>query len=167
MATNLSNINGNLKLNIDITATQTNDLDNTVDAFSFAVTQAMAFGTGNSQNNQMVHKQYSLTGTGITNVQLDGLTNAMGHVCAFTKIKALIIKNATTTTSLLCVGDNSGTFVGFGGLFTDAVYVRSGDIFVITNNIAGESLTAGQTLSIARISGATTCLVDIIIIGVE
>lgn len=133
---------------------------------------ALATGTGAGQADLIFSDQRTLAASAAEDLDLAGvLTDGLGTTLTFAKIKALIVKAASTNTNNVIVGGAATNgFVSWAGGATHTVTVRPGGYMVLATGSAdttGYAVTAGTAdlLKIANSGGTTGVTYDVIIIG--
>lgn len=130
---------------------------------------SLQHGTGDGQANQIWHDQRSIAAS--ANEDLDvagGLTNALGAVLTFTKIKAIIIKAADANVNNVVVTRPASTGVPLFAAASDAVAVQPGGLLALVLPKTGIAVVGGSSdlINIANSTSGSAVLYDIIIIGV-
>lgn len=143
--------------------------------------KSLTFGTGNDQVDEMWHDRREVTpSTGTDDIALfGGLVNAFGETITFAKIKQIIIVNlgeedgsggfTETAGEDLLVG-NSGVDAFndlFNGVDASVIKIGSGDVFLISNKLAGFTVTSttADTLRVLHDGSTKDITYDITIIG--
>lgn len=156
----------------------------TTDAHTHAPEVKFAEGTGNTQANEMWWDRRLVTASTPTDdIDLYGsLENVFGRTINFSKIKAVGIQNLgkrdgnggwtlTAGEDLLVLGATAANN-GWGGILNgnqdEKIQIESGDIFLITNRLAGWSISAGSTDVLRVVNNGTDDIeYDIVIGGVR
>jgi hypothetical protein len=150
-----------------VSGTYTKDLDlaDPKDTLNKTIEQAFTTGTGAEQANIMFHDIRSL-GDGATE-DLDlfgGLTNAFGVTLNFAKLKAMVIKNLSTTQTL-SIGGAAATQLSNWVANVSDIVVLPPESFLCLCNPAGYAVTSIlDLLKIANSAGAAGSY-EIILIG--
>lgn len=157
----------NALIRLAITSTYIKDLDlaDPRDSLSKTPEQAFTTGTGSGQANKQFHDVRTL-GDGATE-DLDlygGLTDAFGAVINFAKIKAIYIKNLSTTQTLSVGGAAATQFSNWVADVSDIV-VLPPESFICLVNPAGYAVTSVLDLLKIANSGGAVCSYEIILIG--
>jgi hypothetical protein len=127
----------------------------------------LAQGTAANQADKVAQLLLSI-GTGATN-NLDlagGVTDVFGVTTTFVKCKGLRIKNRSTNTTAITIGNGTNPFVGWFGAAAHTVILEPGDEIWLFSPGAGKTVTAstGDILKIVNASGATA-EVEVDVIG--
>lgn len=145
------------------------DLATALDRLEKNYSLALTDGTGANQAKNHWHDQRTLAASASESLDLaGGLTNLLGEVLTFTKIKAIFIFAATANTNNVEVG---GAAANAFPLFKDATDIYPappGGIFLVTFPDAnGKAVTAGtgDLLKIANSGAGTGVTYDIVIVG--
>lgn len=127
-------------------------------------------GTGASKADKIYTERVTLTASATETLDLAGsLVDALGAVCTFVAVKAIILVAAAGNTNDVVLGGAAATqFVGPLGDATDKVKVRPGGFLAcIAPDATGWQVGAGSSdnLKIANGGGTTSVTFDLIIIG--
>ncbi len=146
------------------------DLGNTNYVLNYAVSKAIANGTGADQANQIFTDTRTLSASATESLDLSGvLTNAFGETILFTSIKGIVIAPAAANTNDVIVGGAaSNAFINWVSDATDKVVVKPGGVFALyAPSAAGYAITAGtgDLLKVANSSSGTSVTYDILLIG--
>lgn len=122
-------------------------------------------GTANQANTLYSAQQTALAAAGVVTMDLDAgtLTDAFGTALVFTSVKALYIKNTSTTVSITLHGLN-GSVPGTAQRIT----IPPGGLYLVCNpSAAGWGITAAttDTIVITNLSGAATASYDLLLLG--
>jgi len=168
MATSLT-----AKATISLLSTYVNplDLSTPVDSVSTDWTKSFTNGTGNDEANLVWHDTRSLAATSEDLDLNAALTSTLvgGAVTVkFTNIKALYIRNnSTTTTEILAVGGAAGNqFINWVANTSDIVNIGPSGILALINPLDGYDVTAATGDLLKIDSGADTFTYDIWIVGI-
>lgn len=159
-----------LGLNVSALLNDSLDLGNVVDHLVKSYAIDIASGTGASQANQLFRDTRVVT-TGATD-SLDfaggGLLNGVRQELALTALKMLIIKAASTNTTILSVTRPATLGVPIFAAANDAVPVHPNGLFVWVGPVNGVVVTAGTAdlIDIVNAAGASATY-DVIAIGVQ
>lgn len=162
------------KLSLTVTA----DLSKTLDLAEARANLSKVYqailtnGTGAGMADRVFHDQRTLGPSATENLDLAGtLTDPLGDVLTFVKVKALIfVAAAANTNNVLVGGDVTNTFFPMFGLETDSLILRPGTILAL---IAGQADSAGYAvtattadlLKVTNSAGTSSVTYDVIIIG--
>lgn len=141
MATDLR---GRIEVNADFTYSNVNDVQRTNQNASLNYSQDYTNGTGDEQADKLWTTEY--TQSAAVTIDLAGsLTDIYGTTLTFTKIRAIVIKNLSTTTgfNLLVGGAASNAFSTPFADATDKVKVPPGGCLVLAAPLDGFAVTAG------------------------
>lgn len=145
------------------------DLSSGKDILRQTLENLLTDGSGaNQASTQWSDRRTLATGA---NEDLDfagGITNAFGVTLTLTKIKAIIIQALAANTTNLTVSRPASNGVPFFAAASDAVVLKPGGLFVLTDpSAAGVTVTAatGDLLNILNAAGASASY-DIIVFGV-
>lgn len=155
-----------IDLVVRATASKTTGLVDSSSPLSKKYSVALNTGTGADKANESYHfRNTTLAASGSLALDLTGgLTDAFGDVITFTRLKAIIVKNNSTTQTLSIRGPNRG--VGLGGLGA-GIDLRPGGLWMhACTDATGFVVTDGSTDSItfSNSSGATADF-EVILIG--
>ena len=157
----------NALVRLAITGVYTKDMDlaDPKDTLSKTIEQAFTYGTGSGQANILFHDQRQLADAASEDLDLYGsLANAFGTTLNFAKVKALIIKNLSSTQTLSVGGAAATQFSNWVANVNDIVVLPPGSFLCLVNP-AGYAVTSIlDLLKIANSAGAV-CDYEIIIIG--
>jgi hypothetical protein len=152
------------------TATGSNPSSGTED-FNDQWILALTGGTGGGQADTVYAVTLSIAASGSSNVDLNGaLTDKFGGAVSMLHLKALVIRNQSTSPGAITVGNGTNPAqLGFGAT-THTWAIQPGDVFAVTNgqgSNAGWVVTAATAdiLKIAAAATAGTYTVDVIAIG--
>jgi len=164
MATSLA-----ITLSAGITWTFTNalDLTTTSDGTTLDLGDTLANGTGVNQADVMWHDSRLLSATSEELDLAGSLTNAFGTTVTFAKIKTIIIKNtSTTTTQILAVGGAAATqFSNWVAHVSDIVNIGPDGVLILHSPIDGYAVGAGATDKLKIDAGAVNITYKIVLIG--
>lgn len=126
------------------TLTKALDLSTPQDKLERAYTQEFAAGTGADQVDVIFHDKRTLAGGADETLDLigGGLVNPLGGVVAFAKIRAIVIKN-TSTTKTFTVGNAAAPVLLFGTA-AHTVNIPPDGVLVLTNPDTGWPVTGGS-----------------------
>lgn len=129
-------------------------------------------GTGAGQVNNIFSDSRTLAASGSEELDLaGGLTNALGAVLTFTKVKALIVYASAANANDVNVGGAAvNACSSFFGGASDVVAIKPGGAAIfVAPDAAGFAVTAGtgDLLKVANGGAGTGVDYDIIILGVE
>lgn len=166
----MATFSGTLKVLVDALLEETVDIGTVKHSITFGPQNTLTDGTGADQAKQIFTDQRTLAASASENLDMAGvLANAFGTTLTFTKIRAIIIRAASTNTNNVLVGGHAtAALVGWVSDATDVVVVRPGGIFVITApDATGIAVTAttADMLKIANSSSGSSVVYDIVIIG--
>jgi hypothetical protein len=157
----------NALIRLAITAAHVKDLDlaDPRDTLALNLEQAFITGNGSGQADRIFHDTRSLADAATEDLDLyGGLTDAFGTTLNFAKVKALIIKNLSTTQTLSVGGAAATQFSNWVANVNDIVVLPPG-AFLCLVNPAGYAVTSIlDLLKIANSAGAAGSY-DIVIIG--
>jgi hypothetical protein len=158
-------LNAVLRLLVSGTYTKDLDLADPKDTLNKSIEQAFTTGTGADQANLMFHDIRALADAATEDLDLyGGLVNAFGATLNFAKIKALIIRNLSTTQTLSVGGAAATQFSNWVANVNDIV-VLPPESWLCLVNPAGYAVTSIlDLLKIANSAGAV-CSYEIILIG--
>jgi hypothetical protein len=129
-------------------------------------------GTGAGAADLIFSDTRTIAASGNDDLDLaGGLTDALGNVLTFVKIKGLVVTAAAgNTNNVLVGGDATSTFLTWVVAEPDAVILRPGASFALFAGVAdatGYAVTAttGDLLRLTNSAGGTTVTYDIVIIG--
>lgn len=113
-------------------------------------------GTGSSQA-EFAYSKAESSAVAVTYDLNDGsLVDQVGRTMALTKIKALVIRNTTSSTSILTVGDGASNPLSPFGVVGDVVKIGPGGCLALTWPVDGFTVDAThKTLKITPSAAAT------------
>lgn len=170
MATDLTSLIATVKANVKATAQKSLDLSVPVDVMVSNNTQEFTFGTAANQIDQEFHDKRTLAAQ--TNEDLDfsgDLTNSLGGVVTFSKIKAIIIVNKSSAADLeISPAAVNGCDLWFGDA-SDKFTLMPGGLFLITEPATGWAITAdtADLLNISNPTAGESLDYDIVILGLS
>jgi hypothetical protein len=145
------------------------DLSSALDRLEKTYSLALTDGTGANHAKNHWHDQRTLGVSAAEDLDLaGGLTNLLGDVITFTKIKAIFVFAATANTNNVEVGGAAANQFPLFKAVTDILPVRPGGVFWITAPDAnGIAVTAGtgDKLQIKNSGAGTSVTYDIILVG--
>ncbi len=162
-------VSANITIDVSGTLFGTNDLGSPT--MPFSLRELVSFGPGASagQANLVFADNRTIAASSNDDLDLSGsLPGPLGGTLAFTVVRAIIIRAASTNTNNVVVGAAAlNQFVGPFGAATHTIAIRPGDEYVATARNAGWTVTAGtgDILRIANSGAGTPVNYDIIIIG--
>ena len=133
-------------------------------------TQLLSHGTGNNQATTVWQDDRTLTASASEDLDFNGsLTDAYGNSVTCTKLKALVVKAASTNVNDVDVGGSNTTIAGRFGATNDIVSVRPGGLFLYLAASTGVTVTnaSADLLTVANSAGSTSVTYDIILLCVE
>lgn len=146
-----------------------------VSSNSVAYSKTLANGTGAGNAQKLYFDKFTLAASGSTNRDLAAsLTDVFGNTLTFSNVKSIYCEVTTTYTgSDLNVGGGSdgagaAAFSTFMGSTTGTIKVLNGGFLHLGNvGVTGYAVTAttGDILHFANTSGATSCEVQLVIVG--
>ena len=158
-----------------LSAADFGDGHNAQDSLSFTDKDNFTNGAGANQGNQHWHDNRSVSSGADDDLDLNAtLTDAFGASVTFTKVKALYIRNKSTTDALRIGGGASNEWIGAATPFLAAgdkiVLPPGADMLLRCPTAAGWTVTAGSadTLRVSH-PGTTSAAIsyDIAILGAE
>lgn len=159
-------------ITLAVAATQTavRDLVPVRAPLTYDVATRLASGTGAGQADLMFSDTRTIAASGTDPLDLAGvLTDALGAVLTFARVKAIVVYAAAANTNDVVIGGAaSNGFINWVADATDKIKVRPGGLFVLTApGAAAYAVTAatGDQLLIANSSSGTAVTYDIVIIG--
>lgn len=158
---------GTFKLSLNGTfSTDVNELSTVAQAFAYSKSQTFTNGTAADQANMVWSDQRTL-GASPDDLDLAGsLTNAFGTTITFTSIKGIIVYAASGNSGDLTIGgDGTAPLAEWTGATTDTVIVKPGGMFALINPEADGYAVTATTADILQVSGTTSDVYDIILIG--
>lgn len=160
----------NLKVSLEAWIDATIDIGVVRHDILYGAQHVLSPGTGADQINQIFSDTRTIAASGTDDLDLAGvLVNALGAVCTFTKIRAIMVKAASGNTNNVVIGGAAATqFFGFLGAATHTVNVRPGGFFCIAaNDATGYAVTAttADLLRVANSGAGTGVTYDIVILG--
>jgi hypothetical protein len=145
------------------------DLSTITDTLRLPVVHSFTDGTGAGKAEITWHDQRTLAAEGTDNLDLaGGVSHAFG-TATFTKVKALVIQNTTTTTGLVLHvgGAASNPISTLTGATNDVIVVGAGGTLVLTAPTDGYVITGGSAdvLKVYNPHAETAVTYDIVVIG--
>lgn len=156
-----------IKVNVQATYTDPLDLVTAQDPLSFLRTISLATGTGASQADRSFHDIRTLASGANEALDLAGvLADAFGDTLTFVKVKAIYVKNLSTTDDLLIGGAAANALALFANS-SDILQLRPGGIFLVSAPDAdGIAVGANDQLKLEHNADTTTSFnYEIVIIG--
>lgn len=145
------------------------DLSSLADVLNQLMEISFANGTGAGQANKMWSDRRTLADSSSESLDLaGGLTDSFGASITFTSIKAIVIKNRSSSQQLAIGGAASNQFINWVANSSDIVNVPAGGLFVlVAPTAAGFAVTAstGDLLKVANGAAGSATDYDIILIG--
>lgn len=158
---------GSISLRVRGTVSNPLDLSSLTDTLNELFTQTFENGTGTGQANKMWSDTRTLADNTSESLDLAGsLTDSFGAAITFAKIKAIIIRNKSTTQALAVGGAASNQFINWVANSSDIINIPAGGMFMLTAP-AGFAVTAstGDLLKIANGSAGQSTDYDIVLFG--
>ena len=159
-------LNARVQLNVTANHTKTSGLVTGKDRLEKVFEQLFTSGTGSGMADTLFHDERTLTDGSSEDLDIVGtLTDLFKDTVNLIKVKALIIKNTSTTQTLSVGGASATQFLSWVGSATDLVKIPPGGVMALYNP-AGYTAAGGTAdkLKILNSAGAA-CIYDIIIIG--
>lgn len=168
MATTLDQFNVTVSIFSQIKSA--GDLSFALDRFEKNYIKALTDGTGADQAKNHWHDQRTLGASASENLDLaGGLTNLLGDVLTFTKIKAIFIFAAVANTNDVVIGNAAANaWVGPFGAATHTLAIKPGGTLLLTApDVNGYAVTAGtgDQLKVLNGGAGTGVTYDIILVG--
>jgi hypothetical protein len=153
-----------------VSGTYTKDLDlaDPTDRLNKTYEQAFESGTASEQCNLVFHDTRSLANSASEDLDLAGsLSSAFGATLTYAKIKAIIIKNNSTTQTLTVGGAAANQFINWVADPTDKINIPPSGFFCLVAPLAGFAVTAGtgDLLKIANGAAGDVATYDIVLLG--
>lgn len=174
MATDLTQLAGFIELAIKLTSGKSADLATALAELSAGVKDALTFGTGDGQINQIWHDRRTLAASTPEDIDLAGaLTNAHGGTVTFATVKFLFIHNrsdkqGTPTAAVLRIGGGTHEWQGFFAAAADKLTLRDGAWLVWASPNTGETVTVDTADDIGiEETAALQAEYDIVVAGVS
>ena len=150
------------------TSTSTIGLSTVTDPMTLALALNLTSGTGSGKADELFHDERALGNGGSETLDLTkgGLTDSFGNAIAITKLKVLILMNASADAKLE-IGGQGDSAVELFGDNSDVLVMPSGSsIFVFTGGPAGLDITGLGDLRIKHNGdGAAGVNYKVVIIG--
>lgn len=143
------------------------DLETAKAIINKRIQQTITNGTGANQAQQHWSDIRTLAGTSETLDLAGALTNAFGSTVTFATLRAIIIRNLSSTAGHdLIVGGAAAPIAGlFGDAASDKLKIRAGGTLVLLAPLDGYTITATSADGLKLDSGANTFNYEIILIG--
>jgi len=181
MATALTGLALNIRVQLNALATKTTDLSAPNDNLIVDQLLTSTFGDGEDENDQVWSDRVTLAGGASSSLDLNALTNAFGDTANFSAVKVVLIINrsvdvvADAPPAVLEIGKGASTpFVGWFSDASDAEKLAAaascsgnGDIMLHTNLSTGWSTTGANILKILNLEAVDDAVFDIVIVGVN
>ena len=153
-------VSGSLDVPYLITATKALDLTTVRDALSWTDKTTISDGTGANQADLIWHDQRTLASGANEELDLAGsLSDAFGDTVTFAKIKAMLITNPDTASTLKVGGAASNAWATWVANSTDIIVIRPGGRFYIEAPDAnGYAVTAGTGDKLKILHGAESSI---------
>ncbi len=134
---------GRVKASINVNWSNDLDIGSVTATPSSSYSQAFTDGVGADKIENVIVKAGTITASGTANIDLNAvLTDPGGDAVNFTKVKAFLIKNLSSSGDGISVGGTFNDYYGAGG---DLVEVMPGGCFLLSNpTAAGYAVTAGS-----------------------
>lgn len=152
MATNLTGLNGTIRINANLTASKVDTFPSVPnDPISYAASQTITFGAIPKTSNQV----YRASGTVATTATLDlttgGLYNVFGQQINFSYVNALLIVNTGATDPLT---------VTWGSAIVNKVLNPGGVLYIASDEMTASDIVFAE-------SGTGSASYDIVIVGIQ
>lgn len=164
----LDNLTATITALLDITIGTDADFADPVQEIKEIVDASFTVGTGADQANQVWSDQRTLAASANEELDIQGgtLENGFGQAITFSAIKAIFIRNRSTTGELLVGGAAANAFDSPFGDSSDKVRVRRGGILLLTGpDAVGHAVDASDVLKIDNEDTVNTLTYDIILVG--
>ncbi len=133
--------------------------------------RTLTAGNGTGQINLLYHARHSLAASGTATIDLDStLSNILGTLAAFAKVKALAIANTSdsladpTTAAITVDGDWITTIFGASSLWPlDA----GGEINWLHRVGQAVTATTGDVITLTNLDASNAAQVDVLIAGIS
>lgn len=136
-------------------------------------TQLFSSGTGANQGNALWQSQRTLTASASETLDFSGsLTDDFGQSITCTKLRALVVRAASTNTNNVLVGGGGTNLTSLTttGTLVEGLVVRPGGLLMWTfPDATGAAVTAttADKLGVANSAGSTSVVYDVIVVCVE
>ncbi len=166
-------LTGAITLQADWTLGAVGDLSTLSETSSLAHIVSLLTGVNANEINTLFHDSRSLATTVDESLNLDALTQDARYAGSmdieFTKIRALLIINTTSTEGEDLVIDSSfaNSWLGMVGNATSKIEIPSGGMYAWVDTLVGGAITAA-TADIIRVEnqGTGTVTYDIVLMGI-
>lgn len=144
------------------------DLSTVTDDLDVDWSDSLADGTGKDQADELWHDSRTVTGASEDLDLAGSLTNGLGDVVTFVKIKTIMIKNTSTTAgeNLSVGGAAANQLINWVGDASDKIVIGPDGLFILHNPAAAGYAVTAATGDLLKIdSGAATITYEIVLIG--
>lgn len=141
-----------------------NALDPALVSLAEAFTHTFTGGTGVNQANRLYYDQRTLVSTSEDLDFSGGVTDEYGNTITLAEIKAIIIRNRSTTSGQHVTVGGDANAILIGGAASHTQIIGPSGIYVLTSPIDGITVTA-TTGDILKVATDATITYDIIVLG--
>jgi len=165
-------VTGSLQVTISLTSAKSFDLSTPSDVLTSSRKTTITSGTGANQVDQVFHDIRSLASGANEELDLAGsLTNAMGETITFDMVRAIMIYNPDTASTLIIGGAAANAWEPWAGAAGDKLVVRPGGrIYMEAPDANGLDVTAATADKLKIEHGAESSIAiayEIIIAGAQ
>lgn len=163
-----SSLSATLDAKLKVNTTNARTINAATERIEYALTMALA-STASSSVGKATHCYHKRIAGSTTPTSIDlspiAEPDGVGQTVTATKIKALLIKNITTTAGVtVSVGGGSGCVSTIFGNTSDILVIRPGGfVLLYAPDAAGYAVT-GTSADILTITGSDDCSVDFLVI---
>lgn len=154
---------------INASQSNANDLGTASFPVDYKSIISLGNGTGSSQSDLLFTDRRTIALSSTEDLDLaGGLTDALGNVLTFVKVKTILIKASSANTNNVTVSPAAvNGFLGPFNAAADLISVSPNGMMLVQAPVAGWAVTAGtgDLLTIANSGAGTSVTYDIIIVG--
>ena len=152
MATNLTGLNGTIRVNANLTASKVDTFPSVPnDPISYAATQTITFGAIPNTSNQVYRASGTVAATATLDLTTGGLYNVFGQQINFSYVNALLITNTSTTDNLS---------VTWGSIIVSQILSPGGVLYIASDGMTASNIVFAE-------SGTGSASYDIVIVGIQ
>jgi hypothetical protein len=159
-----------IRLAVDGTVSAAIDIGTVAHEFAFGPNWQLADGTGANAITRAFTDTRTLAASATEDIDLaGGLTDALGQVLTFTKLRAIVVRAASTNTNNVVLGGaSSNALATVFGATTHTLTIRPGGaVALIAPDATGYAVTAttADLLRVANSAGGSAVSYDIVLLG--
>lgn len=161
-------VRGSVEATLQAVFSKTLDIGTVGSQQSLSILTDFANGSAAGQIDQLAFDTGSIEASGSANIDLAGtLTDPAGDTITMSAVKAILVKNTSSSGDGISVGGSFDTWLGASG---DLVKIMPGGALLVTNpTAAGYAVTAdsGDTITLTNLDSEDAQTYEVLVLGVE